>query len=178
MTMGFNPPGRQTPAPPPEGGDVTDPRPLHPKVVVLWRAAGAIGTAVTLLAVLVATLIVGPWALTGLLVVAAAAVLGIWWLPSARYRSWRWRMTDRALELEYGVFWRQVRAVPYFRIQHIDIDHGPLDRWLGLAQLQVHTASITGVLPGIAVDDAPDLRTSLIDRAAHATAEVGNPDAV
>ncbi len=87
-------------------------------------------------------------------------------------------MTDQALELEHGVVFRQVRALPYFRIQHIDVDHGPLDRWLGLARLEVHTASVTATLPGLPATQAPGIRAALLDFAGSAvTAEPGD-DAV
>ena len=154
-------------------------QPLAPKVVVLWRAASAVSFATFLLLSLVVTAWVGTvgWALVAVVtIIGLAAVV---WLPPARYAVWRWRLTDQALELEHGLWRRQVRAVPYFRIQHIDLEHGPLDRWLGLAQLHVHTASVTALLPGLAATDAPRLRTRLLElAAASVAADTDDTDAV
>ena len=73
---------------------------------------------------------------------------------------------------------RQVRALPYFRIQHIDVEHGPLDRWLGLARLEVHTASVTASLPGLPADQAPGVRAALLQLAGAAVQGTAGDDAV
>jgi uncharacterized protein len=95
------------------------------------------------------------------------------WYPGARYRRWRWQLTPLALELRYGVLVHQHESVPYFRIQQIDVTQGPLDRLLGLATLQVTTASASGSvgIPGIPAEQAPVVRAELMSRAAEAVAE-------
>ncbi len=151
---------------------------LASRVLTLWRAGGAIPFAIMFLFSLVPAFAVGGWAWLGTLGVLVVAVVVAGLLPGLRYQRWRWRMTDRALELEHGVVFRQVRALPYFRIQHIDVEHGPLDRWLGLARLEVHTASVTATLPGLPAGDAPGIRAALLSFAGSAvTAEPGD-DAV
>ena len=178
------PPSSPMPTPPRPPDDGPTPivpegdQPLAPRVVTLWRA----GAAVPMLVLLLAALVVGG-ALGGVAWVVPAAVLAlavfsVGVLPSLRYRRWRWRMTTRALELEHGVLVRQVRALPYFRIQHIDVEHGPLDRWLGLARLEVHTASVTATLPGLPADQAPGIRAALLQFAATAVTGEQGDDAV
>lgn len=169
------PPPGPVPAAPPMPAPVGD-QELAPKVVVLWRVS-AIGPIVMLLLfTLIAAVAVGGPAWLGPAAVPLLAIWSIGVLPRLRYARWRWRMTDRALELEHGVLYRQVRAVPYFRIQHIDVGHGPLDRWLGLARLEVHTASVTAVLPGLHATAAPRIRTLLLARASDAVAEADRDD--
>ncbi|WP_165403784.1 PH domain-containing protein [Egicoccus halophilus] len=111
------------------------------------------------------------WAITA----AAVALFVAWvaWWPRAQFRRWHWRLTDLAIELRHGVVVHRHQAVPYFRIQQIDVAQGPLDRLLGLATLQVTTASASGsaALPGIPAADAPDVRIDLLARAAAAVGE-------
>ena len=149
-------------------------RSLAPKVVTSWR----IGTLVSLLlpTVVLSTLgfvflDAGGWVVLGSLI-ALNLFLTLWYAP-ARYRRWRWQLTELAVELRFGVIVRQQETVPYFRIQQIDIVQGPLDRILDLATLQVTTASASGSasLPGIANDDAPTVRAELLARAAAAVAD-------
>lgn len=147
-------------------------RSLHPKVRITWRIFGTLGWLFPLggLSVLGSFLLDGAWRwlpIAGSLVVM---VLSATWYPGARFRRWRWRLTDLALELRYGVVVHRYEAVPYFRIQQIDIDRGPVDRLLGLATLQVTTASASGSgsLPGIAAEEAPLVRQELLLRAAEA----------
>lgn len=182
------PPPPSSPPPPPRAPRPADdgPRPivpagdqpLAPQVVTLWRAGGAIPFVVLLLPAIVVAAAIGGlvWLLP--LVVVLLGILAAGVLPSLRYRRWRWRMTARALELEHGVLVRQVRALPYFRIQHIDVEHGPLDRWLGLARLEVHTASVTAMLPGLPGDQAPGIRAALLQFAADAVTGQQGDDAV
>ena len=153
-------------------------QPLAPRVVTLWRAAGMVPMGVLVLTALVVGAALGglAWLIPLAAVLLAVLVVGV--LPGMRYRRWRWRMTTRALELEHGVLLRQVRALPYFRIQHIDVEHGPLDRWLGLARLEVHTASVTASLPGLPADQAPGVRAALLQLAGAAVQGTAGDDAV
>lgn len=139
---------------------------LLPTVVLTAVAVGFLGTIGWLV----------PAALVLLTVVLAA------WYPGARYERWRWRLTDLAVELEHGVVVRQAEALPYFRIQQIDVNQGPIDRLLGLASLQVTSASASGsvTLPGIAAGEAPGIRRALLARASSAVQghDTGVRDAV
>ena len=175
------PPPSPPPRPPDDGPAPIVPegdQPLAPRVVTLWRAGAALPMLVLGIVALVVGVAIGGIAWVAPLAALALAVLSVGILPSLRYRRWRWRMTVRALELEHGVLVRQVRALPYFRIQHIDVEHGPLDRWLGLARLDIHTASVTATLPGLPADQAPGIRAALLQFAAAAVTGTQGDDAV
>jgi uncharacterized protein len=178
------------PPPPPAAEDVAGPaappedvpdlddrsRPLDRRVVQVWRISLALG--LLLPTAVLSSVAVGVLGTTGWLVPAVLLIVTgvlVVWYPSARYARWRWRLTDLAVELDRGVLVRQAEALPYFRIQQIDVTRGPVDRLLGLASLQVTSASASGsvTLPGIAGDDAPGVRRALLARAA---AAVGGTD--
>ena len=149
-------------------------RPLDRRVVVVWTIQEAVGFGVLALLVLAADLgarlagvdLPGPPGLAAGLV-AVAGGLDAWWLPRARYRHWRYQVADDALELRHGVVRRIHSAIPYFRVQHIDVAQGPVERAVGLARLVVHTASAgtDATIPGIAAGDADGLRRLILARA-------------
>ena len=149
-------------------------RPLDRRVVVVWAIQEAVGFGVLALLVLAADLgarlagvdLPGPPGLAAGLV-AVAGGLDAWWLPRARYRHWRYQVADDALELRHGVVRRIHSAIPYFRVQHIDVAQGPVERAVGLARLVVHTASAgtDATIPGIAAGDADGLRRLILARA-------------
>jgi uncharacterized protein len=149
-------------------------RELAPSVVTAWRLSAAATLAVPAIGFSVLGFVAfdawGTAVLVGMLVLAVLAV-GVY--PPVRFRRWRWRLTPLGLELSRGVLVRYHEAVPYFRIQQIDIVQGPLDRLLKLATLQVTTASASGsaTLPGIAHADAPGIRAALLARAAKAVGD-------
>ncbi|WP_309065943.1 PH domain-containing protein [Microbacterium sp.] len=64
-----------------------------------------------------------------------------------------------------GILWQRMVAVPYGRLQLVDITHGPLDRAFGVAQLKMVTAAATtGVqIPGLSQPAAEALRDVLIE---------------
>ncbi|UOQ60081.1 PH domain-containing protein [Leucobacter rhizosphaerae] len=66
-----------------------------------------------------------------------------------------------------GIMFERVIAVPYGRLQLVDVNRGPLLRSLGLSTLKFVTASAaTGVqLPGLPAEDAEALRDRLVELA-------------
>ncbi|KAM9862944.1 PH domain-containing protein [Leucobacter sp. BZR 635] len=66
-----------------------------------------------------------------------------------------------------GIMFERIVAVPYGRLQLVDITRGPLLRALGLSTLKFVTASAaTGVqLPGLTQGDAEALRDRLVELA-------------
>lgn len=123
-------------------------------------------------------LVWGPIALAALLVawLAGGAVAGIpvtvavvvllaflWLLLRGRYRSWGYLERADDLVVRRGVLFRQVSVVPYGRMQFIDVSAGPVDRFFGLATVQLHTAAAASDarIPGLSQDEAERLRDRL-----------------
>ena len=110
--------------------------------------------------------------LVGLIYASGAAVvwlflvfLGALWLPSLSFDRWSYTLRDEDLLIARGVLIRAITAIPASRIQHVDVRQGPIEQWLGLARLQIHTASGVGgdgVIPGLELDDAESLRDQLV----------------
>lgn len=100
------------------------------------------------------------WALVGLL----GLVLG--------YRRWRasfWKLDDTGLHLKRGRAFRKEILVPRSRVQHLDIERGPIERHFGLATLVIHTAGTRQHAirqPGLADSDAVALRDALVPASA------------
>ncbi|MBN9223817.1 MULTISPECIES: PH domain-containing protein [unclassified Microbacterium] len=119
------------------------------------------------------------------LVIAAAVVLWLvlhltWvWIPAAivilitvwtlailprQARAYGYQLREDDLVFRRGILWQRMVAVPYGRMQLVDITHGPLDRGFGIAQLKLVTAAAaTGVtIPGLTQEAAERLRDTLI----------------
>ena len=93
-----------------------------------------------------------------------------------------WTLEGGALRLEEGVLSRKLRAVPFDRIQQVDLVRKPLHRLLGVATLRVETAgggSAAEVdLHVVTLAEAQELRSTLLRAKAQAAAEVGAPAGV
>ena len=110
------------------------------------------------------------WA--ALVVVAGLAAMGWGWKVIGRsVRSWGYAERADDLLITRGIFYRQLVVVPYGRMQFVDVTAGPLDRRLGLATVQLHTAaaSTQATIPGLVPEEAARLRDRLAARGeAHA----------
>ena len=101
------------------------------------------------------------WIPGGILTVILVWSLAI--LPR-QARSIGYQLRDDDLVFRKGIMWQRMVAVPYGRMQLVDITHGPLDRGFGIAQLKfVTAAAATGVvIPGLAQQTAETLRDHLV----------------
>jgi len=102
------------------------------------------------------------WIPAGALVAIDVITLAI--LPrQARALGYMLRADD--IVFRRGILWQRMVAVPYGRMQLVDITQGPLDRVFGLSQLKMVTAAAaTGVqIPGLAQPAAEALRDTLIE---------------
>lgn len=99
------------------------------------------------------------------LVTAALIVSAL--LAFRRVRAIGYILRDDDLLFRRGIMFERIVAVPYGRLQLVDINRGPLLRALGLATLKFVTASAaTGVqLPGLPVEEAEELRDRLVSLA-------------
>lgn len=117
-----------------------------------------------LAAALAIWLIVGVgwvWIPAGIVLVILAITLAV---TPRQARAYGYQLREDDLVFRKGILWQRVVAVPYGRMQLVDITHGPLDRGFGIAQLKLVTAAATtGVaIPGIRQDAAEQLRDTLI----------------
>ena len=155
-------------------------QPLDSRVIRLWRVSFLIGFGVLLLILLIPVVAAGmtePRALVWLAVVwLAAAAVSVWfclWYPPRLYRSWGYRIDAKVLETRSGRVFQRARLLPLSRLQHVDIERGPLERMFGLAAVVLHTAGTHSAnirIPGLEASEAMRLRDHLI--------EIGGDDAV
>lgn len=98
--------------------------------------------------------------------IAVLVALGLgWWASGARYRRFRFAVSDRSLYVRDGVLWHREKVIPVQRMQHVDIQRGPIERMLGLASLSVFTAGGGGAtfrLPGLAPERGDRLRDHVL----------------
>jgi uncharacterized protein len=85
-------------------------------------------------------------------------------LTPRRVRAIGYQLRADDLLFRRGIMWQRIVAVPYGRMQLIDINRGPVARAVGLSELKFVTASTaTGVvIPGLLEQTADDLRDTLV----------------
>jgi uncharacterized membrane protein YdbT with pleckstrin-like domain len=90
------------------------------------------------------------------------------------YKNWKYELKEHEVKLERGIIWKKYSAIPFERIQNIDIRRGILARILGFSTLDIQTAGyhvasqggITseGNIPAVSVKEAEEIRDCLIKK--------------
>jgi membrane protein YdbS with pleckstrin-like domain len=115
---------------------------------------------------------IGVWVLTGrwwiaMIILAVGAVLLLIRLALVErtWRSWGYVEREDDLYITHGVLFRSLVAVPYGRMQLVEVASGPLERAFGLATLTMKTASAetNASIPGLTPDEASRLRDRLTE---------------
>ncbi|HEX9767104.1 MAG TPA: PH domain-containing protein [Nitriliruptorales bacterium] len=96
-----------------------------------------------------------------------------------KYRTLRYHFDDEGMSMRWGVLFRREIHLAYRRIQDIHLTRNLVQRWLGLATVQVQTAS-GGSGPEMTIEgvlDAEGLRDFLYARMRGARGDAGDTPA-
>ncbi len=147
---------------------------VSPKYVTVRLVEWALGNviAVLLLSLPLVFVLQGWWIWPPLwLAVAVPAVMfvvAVWRLVliPRQVRAIGYAERDDDLLIRTGIFFQRTMAVPYGRMQYVDIGVGPVERGLGLCTLKLHTASpgTNARIPGLPAAEGARLREQLAAR--------------
>jgi len=109
------------------------------------------------------TLIAGTLIAAAVLALTVIGALTVWTVTARQWRAWGYAEREADLLVRRGVLVRRLSVVPYGRMQFVDVTAGPVDRWLGLATVHMHTASAASDarIPGLPTAEAARLRDRL-----------------
>jgi len=138
---------------------------LDPRAKRLWRLQGlmtsvflllpAAGSFLLLDRVVDAPTLVSavPWLVWAMFAVMIGLVL-----PDIRWRRWRYEITEREVDLQRGLLIVTRTLVPLARVQHVDTQQRPLERWQGLSTVIFYTAAGPNRIPALATPRADEVR--------------------
>ena len=61
-------------------------------------------------------------------------------IKTIEFKKRKYAVREKDISYKKGVLFRSMTTVPFNRIQHLEIDEGPISRFLGLVSLSVFTA--------------------------------------
>lgn len=142
--------------------------PVSPKLVVARRFTLLLSYVVVAAGVVALALLpqVPGWIAPTAGAVAVVVLVWAWWLIGRRVRSFGYAERGDDLLVTSGIMFRRLVIVPYGRMQLVDVKAGPIDRWMGITTVQLHTAAATtdATIPGLEPQVAADLRDRLAQR--------------
>ncbi len=98
-------------------------------------------------------------------------------IPGLLFTGWRWYRMDliasrwgyvereEDLYITQGVWFRSLTAVPYGRMQAVEVSSGPIERLFHISHVQLITAATltNAVIPGLPPEEAKRLRDRLTE---------------
>lgn len=140
---------------------------LHRDYVTVYRISGLITHGI-LLALIIAyfscalfwdwTLIPG-WITMSIF--AITFVLFIWIIPQMKYSRFQYDLFDDELEIQSGLIFLSNVLVPMVRVQHVELESGPLMRKYDLASVSIVTAATTHRISGLKQPEAQQLKRQI-----------------
>ena len=89
-------------------------------------------------------------------------------VPRLVWESQGYQLREKDVHLKHGIIWRAVTSLPYIRVQHVELESGPLERMFKLATLKFFTAgggSADMKIPGLPFATASKIRTFVLEKA-------------
>ena len=141
--------------------------PVSPQLRRLRRSVLLASVVVLVAGWLVAAPVLGlglGWVLAPL-VVLLLLLGGGRWVVGRQARAWGYAERDDDLYVKHGALFRELVAVPYGRMQFVDVKAGPLEQAFGIATVRLHTASprTNARIPGLPAAEAARLRDRLTE---------------
>ena len=141
---------------------------VSPKLITARRITLGMGALLEIAVLITLWLLPGVpmWVAAVATAVVVVSFIWSWWLIGRRVRSYGYAERADDLLVVSGILVRRLVIVPYGRMQMVDLTAGPIDRWLGIATVQLHTAAATtdATIPGLPPEDAAALRDRLAAR--------------
>lgn len=143
---------------------------LDKKAVTSWRIGRLIGFVVVLVICGALCLITGlmvaiaPYRWLILLVLGLFVLyklVGLILYPLIEYRQWGYFITEDKVDIRHGIFFITNTIVPIVRIQHITVSQGPINRKLGLYDVEMSLASDSFTIECLAKEVADEIADNL-----------------
>lgn len=85
-------------------------------------------------------------------------LLFTWVIPQLKYKRFQYELFDDELEIQSGYVFMSNVLVPMVRVQHVELESGPLMRKYDLASVSIVTAATTHRISGLKQREAQQLK--------------------
>ena len=89
-------------------------------------------------------------------------------VPRLLWSTQGYQLREQNVHFKHGIVWRAVTSLPYVRVQHVELESGPLERMFRLATLKFYTAgggSADMKIPGLPFATASKVRAFVLEKA-------------
>ncbi|WAA09251.1 PH domain-containing protein [Fervidibacillus albus] len=137
---------------------------ISEKALTVWKIRGMIQTGIFLLLSIVAIVLIFlfDWPKWIIPILAILFIIdgyySIFFAPKLQWRRWRYEVREQEIELQHGLFVVTKTLIPMIRVQHVDMEQGPILKKYGLATISISTAATTHAIPALEEEEAENVR--------------------
>lgn len=106
------------------------------------------------------------------LVLLIYSVIIYWFVPNVRWDILSYEVREHEIEIQKGLFIITRSIIPIIRVQHVDVNSGPIIKRKNLASIDITTAATTHTIPFLTEEDADKLRLKISELARVAKEDV------
>lgn len=134
-----------------------------------WFVNGAIETILTALVLAIIEVLVlfvfkiniPNWGiqLYNIIFVLITIILVLNWIVGTKieYKQWKYKITEDKVEFSQGIFFVKTTVIPIIRVQHIEIEEGPLNKRFKLVNIKIFTAGGVHIIPNLGKSEALEI---------------------
>ncbi|MGL4773331.1 MAG: PH domain-containing protein [Clostridium sp.] len=93
----------------------------------------------------------------GIGIILVLLLLNTFVYPAFEYKQWSYLITKDKIEFTEGIFFVRRVIIPIIRVQHIQVNQGPINRLLNLATITICTAGGNHQIPNIDIQRAEEI---------------------
>jgi len=94
----------------------------------------------------------------GLAVLLLLSIIFIWIVPKVIYSRYKYELFEDELEIQSGLIFITNVLVPMVKVQHVELETGPLMRKYELAKVAIVTAATKHTIDGLKLEQAQALK--------------------
>ena len=144
----------------------------------VWRTYSAIQIAILVIVYIVAVYFTRIFEIPMYVKVLIAFLLLIysviiyWVVPNIRWAILSYEVREHEIEIQTGLFIIKRSIIPIIRVQHVDVNSGPIIKRKNLASIDITTAATTHTIPLLTEQESDRLRLKISELARVAKEDV------
>lgn len=93
----------------------------------------------------------------GIIILISILLINSFIYPIIEYKQWRYIITNDKIEFTEGIYFVRKVIIPIIRIQHIQLNQGPINKFLNLYNISIFTAGGQHKIPNIDATKAEEI---------------------
>jgi uncharacterized protein len=144
----------------------------------VWRIYSAIQIAILVIVYIAAVYFTRNFEIPMYVLVLIAILLLIysviiyWVVPNIRWVILSYEVREHEIEIQTGLFIIKRSIIPIIRVQHVDVNSGPIIKRKNLASIDITTAATTHTIPLLTEQESDRLRLKISELARVAKEDV------